>query len=155
MILAYLAVFVFVFALELVCRFTMAKKKEKKKGQGMEKTMEKTGKKFAKQHRDEEEDLDSILNDLKRTDSKRKAVEIVPCEHPSARCNGVLLSNPAKDELVLFGGEYYNGQKNFNFNDLFLYSISKGTWRLVKAPNPPSPRSSTQGVVLTQNNQSM
>ena len=44
-------------------------------------------------------------------------------------------------ELLLFGGEYYNGALATFFNDLFIYHTGKDEWRKVTSPNSPLPRS--------------
>ncbi|KAJ3062436.1 hypothetical protein HDU98_001697, partial [Podochytrium sp. JEL0797] len=49
--------------------------------------------------------------------------------------------------LVLFAGEYYNGQKVALFNDLFVYNTEKTDWRKIISPNSPGPRSSHQLVI--------
>ena len=58
---------------------------------------------------------------------------------------------PEKDELVLFGGEYYNGSKVQMFNDLFTYSIKKNQWTRIKAPNGPPPRTFHQASFVSRN----
>jgi hypothetical protein len=45
--------------------------------------------------------------------------EIVP--RPSPRANASFLANPLKDnELILFGGEFFNGKISEVYNDLFM-----------------------------------
>lgn len=44
-------------------------------------------------------------------------------------------------ELLLFGGEYFNGASATFHNDLFVYLIDKDEWRKVTSPNSPLPRS--------------
>ncbi len=42
-------------------------------------------------------------------------------ERPSPRANATLLVNPLKDnELILFGGEFFNGKYSQVFNELYL-----------------------------------
>lgn len=50
-------------------------------------------------------------------------------------------SPSSKNELFLFGGEYYNGALATFYNDLFVYLIDRNEWRLVTSPNSPLPRS--------------
>lgn len=72
-------------------------------------------------------------------------------EAPSRRLNFSLLAHPDKEELILFGGEFFNGQKTFIYNDLFLYNIPNNSWTLVKAPAGPPPRCGHQMVVTSAN----
>lgn len=58
---------------------------------------------------------------------------------------------PERDELVLFGGEYYDGHKVYVYNDLYVYSLKKAQWTLIKAPNAPPPRLFHQAVVSSRN----
>ncbi|KAL9596250.1 MAG: hypothetical protein Q9219_005911 [cf. Caloplaca sp. 3 TL-2023] len=55
----------------------------------------------------------------------------------------------ADKELLLFGGEYFNGALATFFNDLFVYLIDKDEWRRITSPNSPLPRS---GHAWTRNN---
>ncbi|CAB1313968.1 unnamed protein product, partial [Coregonus sp. 'balchen'] len=69
--------------------------------------------------------------------------------------------HPDKDELIFFGGEFFNGKKTYLYNDLFFYNIKKDTWstsindmhafsldftlsRLFPSGTGPSPRSACQ-----------
>jgi N-acetylneuraminic acid mutarotase len=55
-----------------------------------------------------------------------------------------------KDMLVLFGGEYWNGDAVRVYNDLFLYNIKTNEWKQVSSPNTPPPRCSHQAVVVNR-----
>jgi hypothetical protein len=50
----------------------------------------------------------------------------------------------------MFGGELYDGKKNFNYSDLFVYSIARDEWRRVKSPSAPTARSACQAAVVTK-----
>nr|XP_048330383.1 kelch domain-containing protein 4 isoform X2 [Ziziphus jujuba var. spinosa] len=55
--------------------------------------------------------------------------------------------NPLKDtELILYGGEFYNGNKTFVYGDLYRYDSEKQEWKLISSPNSPPPRSAHQAV---------
>jgi hypothetical protein len=99
------------------------KKSKKKKGEGAKKTLEKTArnelKALKKQHG--EDDIDLLLRDLQKSDQAKTAVRIDTCpEGPTPRSNGTWLAHPNKNEIILFGGELYNGQTTSVYNDLFL-----------------------------------
>jgi N-acetylneuraminic acid mutarotase len=45
------------------------------------------------------------------------------------------------NNLLLFGGEYFNGSLAQFYNDLSIYNISRDEWRCITSPNAPLPRS--------------
>lgn len=65
---------------------------------------------------------------------------------PSPRSNFSFCAHPEKEELILFGGEHFDGQKLTVFNELYFYNIAKNEWKLVMAPCGPGPRSAHQMV---------
>lgn len=67
-----------------------------------------------------------------------KTVEASPVAPPSARSSFGLTS--FKDEIVFFGGEFFNGQKTEVYGDFYFYNTIKNEWKLVKAKGP-TPRS--------------
>uniref|UniRef100_A0A8D1TGP6 Kelch domain-containing protein 4 n=1 Tax=Sus scrofa TaxID=9823 RepID=A0A8D1TGP6_PIG len=87
------------------------KGKKEKKGRGAEKTAAKMEKKVSKRSRKEEEDLEALIAHFQTLDARRTQVVETPCSPPSPRLNASLSAHPEKDELILFGGEYFNGQK--------------------------------------------
>ncbi|XP_062116047.1 uncharacterized protein LOC133830141 [Humulus lupulus] len=129
-------------------------KKTKKPGKGKEKTEKKTAKAEEKRARREtkklspEDDIDAILLSIQKEEAKKKEVHIeenVPA--PSPRSNCTLNINPLKDtELILYGGEFYNGNKTFVYGDLYRYDIEKQEWKLISSPNSPPPRSAHQAI---------
>uniref|UniRef100_G3UZ63 Kelch domain containing 4 n=1 Tax=Mus musculus TaxID=10090 RepID=G3UZ63_MOUSE len=129
----------------------MGKKgKKEKKGRGAEKTAAKMEKKVSKRSRKEEEDLEALIAHFQTLDAKKTQVTETPCPPPSPRLNASLSAHPEKDELILFGGEYFNGQKTFMYNELYIYSIRKDTWTKVDIPGPPPRRCAHQAVVVPQ-----
>ncbi|XP_030494087.2 uncharacterized protein LOC115709952 [Cannabis sativa] len=129
-------------------------KKTKKPGKGKEKTEKKTAKAEEKRARREtkklspEDDIDAILLSIQKEEAKKKEVHVeenVPA--PSPRSNCTLNINPLKDtELILYGGEFYNGNKTFVYGDLYRYDIEKQEWKLISSPNSPPPRSAHQAI---------
>ncbi|XP_023616820.1 kelch domain-containing protein 4 isoform X8 [Myotis lucifugus] len=129
----------------------MGKKgKKEKKGRGAEKTAAKMEKKVSKRSRKEEEDLEALIAHFQTLDAKKTQIVETPCSPPSPRLNASLSAHPEKDELILFGGEYFNGQKTFLYNELYIYNIRKDTWTKVEIPNPPPRRCAHQAVVVPQ-----
>ncbi|GAB4860514.1 hypothetical protein Ancab_035673 [Ancistrocladus abbreviatus] len=129
-------------------------KKQKKPGKGKEKTERKTAKAEEKRARREskklspEDDIDAILLSIQKEEAKKKEVHIeenVPAPSPRSNCS--LNINPLKEtELILYGGEFYNGSKTFVYGDLYRYDVDKQEWKLVSSPNSPPPRSAHQAV---------
>ncbi|XP_075833605.1 kelch domain-containing protein 4 isoform X2 [Microtus pennsylvanicus] len=129
----------------------MGKKgKKEKKGRGAEKTASKMEKKVSKRSRKEEEDLEALIAHFQTLDAKKTQVTETPSSPPTPRLNASLSAHPEKDELILFGGEYFNGQKTFMYNELYVYSIRKDTWTKVDIPGPPPRRCAHQAVVVPQ-----
>uniref|UniRef100_A0A480LXW2 Kelch domain-containing protein 4 isoform X2 n=1 Tax=Sus scrofa TaxID=9823 RepID=A0A480LXW2_PIG len=126
------------------------KGKKEKKGRGAEKTAAKMEKKVSKRSRKEEEDLEALIAHFQTLDARRTQVVETPCSPPSPRLNASLSAHPEKDELILFGGEYFNGQKTLLYNELYTYSIRKDAWTKVDIPNPPPRRCAHQAVAVPQ-----
>ncbi|XP_056908327.1 kelch domain-containing protein 4 [Takifugu flavidus] len=129
----------------------MGKKgKKEKKVKGAEKTAAKMEKKVSNRSKREEEDLEALIAQFQTLDAKKTQVIEIPCPPPSPRLNASLCAHPEKDELILFGGEFFNGQKDYLYNDLYFYNIRKNCWLKSEIPNPPPPRCSHQAVVVAQ-----
>uniref|UniRef100_A0A8C3YH69 Kelch domain containing 4 n=1 Tax=Catagonus wagneri TaxID=51154 RepID=A0A8C3YH69_9CETA len=129
----------------------MGKKgKKEKKGRGAEKTAAKMEKKVSKRSRKEEEDLEALIAHFQTLDARRTQTVETACSPPSPRLNASLSAHPERDELILFGGEYFNGQKTFLYNELYIYNIRKDAWAKVDIPNPPPRRCAHQAVVVPQ-----
>nr|XP_056718193.1 kelch domain-containing protein 4 [Euleptes europaea] len=126
------------------------KAKKEKKGKGAEKTAAKMEKKVSKRAKKEEEDLEALIAEFQTLDAKKMQVLETICPPPLPRLNASLSAHPEKDELILFGGEYFNGQKTFLYNELFIYNIRKNTWAKIDIPNPPPRRCAHQAVVVAQ-----
>lgn len=90
-----------------------------------------------------------LVAQLENNEKRRQQVteEIVP--QPSPRSNFSLLTHPEKEELILFGGEFFNGKLLTVFNELVFYNINKQQWKRVMAPGAPAPRCSHQMVAAS------
>ncbi|KAI3981768.1 hypothetical protein MKX01_027753 [Papaver californicum] len=129
-------------------------KKTKKPGKGKEKTERKTAKADEKRARrdnkkiSEEDDIDAILLSIQKEEAKKKEIHIEEnVQKPSPRSNCSLNINPLKEtELIIYGGEYYNGNKTYVYGDLYRYDVDKNEWKLISSPNSPPPRSAHQAV---------
>lgn len=47
-------------------------------------------------------------------------------------------------EMLLFGGEYYDGEVSTCYNGVYRWHIEKQEWRVVESINTPPPRCSHQ-----------
>lgn len=121
-----------------------AKKAEKKQKQ--EKKAEKKAKVKASKDQGsdvEDVDLDAVLEEYKKQQEQfLKITETVVDAPPRPRAAACFLASPSNsNQLLLFGGEYFNGALATFFNDLSIYYIDRDEWRSVTSPNAPLPRS--------------
>ncbi|KAK0729159.1 hypothetical protein B0T21DRAFT_350084 [Apiosordaria backusii] len=122
-----------------------AKLAEKKQKQ--EKKADKKSKSKAAKNADPDEvddvDIDAVLEEYRKQQEQfLKITETVLDQPPRVRSHGTFIANPANsNQLLLFGGEYFNGSLATFFNDLLVYYIDKDEWRSVTSPNAPLPRS--------------
>ncbi|KAJ3293343.1 hypothetical protein HK104_004541 [Borealophlyctis nickersoniae] len=138
------------------------KKEEKKGGPSMgaknkakeeQKKVKKQAKKAKNDIAEPEEDIDAILADFqKEQEQLYKVTEESNASPPTRRANCSFVVNPLNpNELLLFGGEYFDGQKVHMFNefysydDLWVFDTQEYKWEKVDVPEPkPSARSGFQ-----------
>lgn len=90
----------------------------------------------------EDVDLDAVLAAYAEQQAKFLKVTEVVSEPPSPRSSSTVIASPAnRNELMVFGGEYFNGSLATFYNNLYVYLIGRGEWREVTSPNTPLPRS--------------
>ncbi|KAF1739177.1 Kelch repeat-containing protein 3 [Beauveria bassiana] len=91
----------------------------------------------------EDVDLDEVLEEYRRAQEQFLKITETVCEGPPRpRAASTLLASPTDtNNLLLFGGEYFNGSLAHFFNDLHIYNIARDEWRCVTSPNAPLPRS--------------
>eukprot|EP00796_Vickermania_ingenoplastis_P007092 gene7092-5026_t len=99
-----------------------------------------------------EESIEATLKRIQKAESKIKTVEEVErVAPPSARVNVVLCNHPIRDnELIVFGGEFFNGELTEAYNDVYFYNIKRNTWAKLSTDLNPAPRSSSQGIVYKE-----
>lgn len=135
----------------------MGKKKNKNKVSGAVKTAAKTEKKLANKLKKElanlgEEDISKVIAEIEREEARRaQATEKTLTGPPSARAFASLTPHPTNNELIMFGGEYHNGQRTEVYNELLFYNPINSQWKLVKAPGAPPPRSAHQAIATPAN----
>ena len=125
-------------------------------GQGANKTAKKTEKNEEKQQRrlerqakGGEDDIDALLAQFKLQDEAAVAVRVEEgCAPPSSRVYASF--QPLNDkEIIMFGGEYYDGDKDkmYVYADIYILNTEKLTWKRVISPGGPLPRTAHQAVV--------
>ncbi|KAJ3340049.1 hypothetical protein HDU93_007391 [Gonapodya sp. JEL0774] len=98
---------------------------------------------------DDGQDLEAIVRGLEaQSISSSGTVDAVSCAAPSPRSSSQFVANPLNgDEVILFAGEFFDGKSTtLMYNDLLVFNVVKGEWRLLSPPSPPTPRSSHQLV---------
>mmetsp|Transcript_12328 Transcript_12328/g.37591 ORF Transcript_12328/g.37591 Transcript_12328/m.37591 type:complete len:662 (-) Transcript_12328:1131-3116(-) len=125
------------------------KDKAKKRGLGKAKTLEKTAKKEAKRAQKAkaqsgEKDVEELLEEIVAKEMAELAIEEdTNTGPPSARVNFVISPCPTRDsDIIIHGGEKFDGNKTNFFADLFRYSLDKNVWTRYRSKNQPPPRSS-------------
>ncbi|KAK0746071.1 hypothetical protein B0T18DRAFT_368108 [Schizothecium vesticola] len=120
----------------------LAEKKQKQEKKADKKAKVKAAKNVDDSDADDV-DLDAVLDEYRRQQEQfHKITEAVVDAPPRARAAATLMANPANaNQLLLFGGEYFNGALATFFNDLMVYYIDRDEWRAVTSPNAPLPRS--------------
>ena len=92
-----------------------------------------------------EEDIEVILAELRAKELQKTAVTISVCPQPSPRSNFSMTALPNND-LLLFGGEFCDGETNVVYNEVYRWNLEKNEWRLIESLNNPPPRCSHQAV---------
>ncbi|KAI1332956.1 galactose oxidase [Xylariaceae sp. FL0255] len=115
------------------------KQKQEKKAQKKEKT------KASKLEGSDAEDvdLDAVLAEFqKQQELFLKVTETVRDAPPKPRSSATFIASPSNsNQLLLFGGETFNGAIANFFNDLNIYYTDRDEWHCVTSPNAPLPRS--------------
>ncbi|THD27880.1 Kelch domain-containing protein 4 [Fasciola hepatica] len=134
----------------------MGKKDKSKKCKGTEKASAKVQKKLEKrlmkaEQCTEEQSIEEMLQEFQREQQKLTEVTCSTTGPPTPRSHFSLSASPDTSELMIFGGEYFDGKKITMFSDVFLYNCKDATWTMVKSPTCPPPRSGHQAVFVKSN----
>ncbi|OJJ50166.1 hypothetical protein ASPZODRAFT_13256 [Penicilliopsis zonata CBS 506.65] len=129
-------------------------KKNKKSAEHKERVAAKQSKKAAQKEKKgktkgrdadsdaEDVDLDDILAQYAEEQARYLKVTEIVSGPPTPRSSATVIGSPSnRNELLIFGGEYYDGALATFFNNLYVYLIDRGEWRQVTSPNSPLPRS--------------
>jgi len=116
-------------------------KQSKKAAKGEKKVKAKTAARDVDSDADDV-DIDAVLASYAQEQAKFLKVTEQVCEPPSPRSSSTVIASPSnRNEILIFGGEYFDGSLATFFNDLFVYLIDRGEWRQITSPNSPLPRS--------------
>eukprot|EP00096_Caligus_rogercresseyi_P011570 TRINITY_DN4574_c0_g1_i1.p2 TRINITY_DN4574_c0_g1~~TRINITY_DN4574_c0_g1_i1.p2 ORF type:complete len:270 (+),score=81.73 TRINITY_DN4574_c0_g1_i1:63-872(+) len=126
-------------------------KDKKKKGKGAEKTALKTEKKQSSKMKKQlaksgEENIEDIVKAIEAEEKKRSEVKEMKMEPPSHRCNFSMSAHSENPEIILFGGEFYNGKTSVLNNELMIYNTKRKEWTKLVSPGGPPPRCAHQAV---------
>ena len=95
----------------------------------------------------QEEDLDALLAQYRAEwEEKHTSTEEHTNIIPSRRANATLTPCPLGNDLWLYGGEYFDGERCLFYQDLFRYIPEKNEWRSYSSKIQPGPRSAHQMV---------
>lgn len=146
----------------------MVKKKKsdvklKKAAEKKEKQLSKSQNKYLKElKRDGVDDILKVVESLdlnSRGDDLEIQCSIIQSERPTPRVSSSYNIHPISGEVIIFGGEYYDGKEAKCFHDLYKWNIDKNEWKQVvisnnKSPSNylggPKPRCSHQAVVFNE-----
>jgi N-acetylneuraminic acid mutarotase len=93
-----------------------------------------------------EEDIEKLLAEIRLRDGARTAISVSVVPQPSRRSAFTLTALPNGD-MLLFGGEFCDGQNTVVYNELFTWNLARNEWKQIQSPNTPPPRCSHQAVV--------
>ncbi|KAI1344983.1 kelch domain-containing protein [Xylariaceae sp. FL0016] len=119
----------------------LAEKKQKQEKKAQKKEKSKSSKVEGSDA--EDVDLDQVLAEYKKQQELfNKVTEDVLEAPPKPRSSATFLASPSSsNQLLLFGGETWNGAIANFFNDLNIYYTDRDEWHQVTSPNAPLPRS--------------
>ena len=89
-------------------------------------------------HGFEEDDLESLIYAITQKEKLRTTVTVNISIQPSARSNFSMCSLPSGD-ILMFGGEFCDGETTIVYNDLHKWNLSKNEWKSIQSLNTPPP----------------
>ncbi len=92
-------------------------------------------------------DIEAILAEYSVKEKSKTSVSVSIVAQPSRRSNFSMtaLSN---GEILMFGGEYCDGESTEVYNDLYRWNVEKNEWKHIESLNTPPPRCSHQAVLF-------
>jgi len=125
------------------------KKEEKKRKQELK--TEKSQKKKEAKELEGEEDIQATIAKIEQSKKAKSVVATTPavvsCPQPGPRSAFTIVQSPISDELIMFGGQYYDGQAQYVYGETYRWNFQKNEWRMGEVSPSPNPRSCHQAVV--------
>ena len=139
------------------------KKKAHNQGQREELNEQKRERREERKAKGGDDDIQALLAQVALQDKKIKSSEVLAdVKPPSPRCNCTYTAignhllvgagghassksgSGGKNDVLLYGGEYFDGKKTYVYGDLYKFDVKKRTWSQIKTKKPPKPRSGHQ-----------
>lgn len=92
-------------------------------------------------------DIEAIIAEFTAKEKAKTAVNVTIVPQPSRRANFSMTALP-NGEMLMFGGEYCDGEMTEVYNDLFRWNVEKDEWKQIESLNTPPPRCSHQTVLF-------
>lgn len=71
-----------------------------------------------------QDDIEKIVAEIEKEEARRQCIKEVVVDAPFRRVNFTLTAHPFKDELIMLGGEFYDGrQVNIMLEKLIKYVL--------------------------------
>eukprot|EP00981_Chlorochromonas_danica_P001943 scaffold402_cov166-Ochromonas_danica.AAC.1 len=123
-----------------------ASKKEAKKARQAQKQQKALQKAKKKDIQESGEDIEKIIADFTAKEAAKTAVTVTPLPGPPSRRANFSLTALPNGDLVMFGGEYYDGERVEVYSDVIRWQVEKNEWKAIESLNTPPPRCSHQAV---------
>ena len=82
-----------------------------------------------------QDDCETMLAKFAEAEKSQTSITEIRCEEPPSRRSALTITlHPDKEQIIVFGGEFYNGAESFVYNDLFFYTPKQDRWTQVKSP---------------------
>ena len=93
------------------------------------------------------EDIEEMLEAFHKQQLAEVQVSTSVVCIPSRRAGASFVTSTLNaNDIIIFGGEWFDGQKVWMYNDHIIYNTEKNTWTKISSPTQPGPRSSHQTV---------
>jgi hypothetical protein len=121
-------------------------KKEAKKARQAAKQNKTADKRYKKELKETgDKDIEEILAEFSAKESRKNAVAITVVPQPSRRAN-FSMTVLSTGEMLMFGGEFFDGETTTVYNDLFKWNVERNEWKQIESLNTPPPRCSHQAI---------
>jgi N-acetylneuraminic acid mutarotase len=93
------------------------------------------------------EDIEEMLQKFEKDQLAEVEISITSVQIPSRRAGASFVTSTLNScEIIMFGGEFFDGSKAWMYNDHLIFNTEKNSWTKISSPTQPGPRSSHQTV---------